>query len=40
MERLLRKATATTIDNLEIVTVATYATNNRKQLVLSLKLPG
>ena len=37
---LLRKATATAIANLYIVTVAINETNNRRQLMLSLKLRG
>ena len=36
--RLLRKAYATDIAKLGIVTVATNGTNNRRQLLLSLKL--
>ena len=36
--RLLRKAAATAIANLETVTVAKNETNNRRQLLISLKL--
>ncbi len=38
--RLLRKASATAIAKLETVTVAINGSNNRKQLLLSLKLRG
>ena len=38
--RLLRKAVATAIAKLETDTVATNGTNNRRQLLLSLKLRG
>jgi hypothetical protein len=38
--RLLRKLAATTIAKSETFTVATNGANNRRQLSLSLKLPG
>ena len=38
--RLLRKAVATAIAKLEMVTVATDVTDNRMYLLLSLKLRG
>ncbi len=38
--RLLRKAAATAIAKLEAVTVAINESNNRRQMLLSLKLRG
>ncbi len=38
--RLLRKASATVIAKLEVVTVATRGTKDKRQLLLSLKLRG